>query len=122
MTHLRFFKYIAVGVVSAALYVGLTVALSKVFGSASFVITASSFVIATVVNYLLHYWLTFQSSEQHLKVGVRFGLLVAFGALASGLVNTGLISIGLSVLVSSTVFAVLWALISYQLNARFVFQ
>ncbi len=121
-SHVRFFKYAFVGAISGALYVGLNVTLSGFAGSASFAITAGSFVIATLFNYLLHYWLTFQSTQRHLKAASRFTVLVAVGALASGAVNMTLVHMGLSIFVSSIAFVVLWAVISYQLTARYVFQ
>jgi putative flippase GtrA len=74
------FRYLSVGVVVVTIQFSLLSTLVELFHLNPTLASAISYVIATVVNYLLQYHFTFRSNHRHHVVFVRY-LLVTGAAL-----------------------------------------
>ena len=122
---MRIVRYFFVGAVAAAVDIGLFTVFARQLGYNYLVVAACTFVIATVVNYLL--------SVRHVfKSGARFGrsheVALVFAVSAIGLaINQGVLFVAVDKLrldlllgkILATGIVFLW---NYQLRANLVFK
>jgi putative flippase GtrA len=122
---MRIVRYFFVGAVAAAVDIGLFTVFARLLGYNYLVVAACTFVLATLVNYVL--------SVRHVfKSGTRFGraweVALVFGVSAIGLaINQGVLFVAVDklrwdlvlskILATGVVF--LW---NYQLRANLVFK
>lgn len=106
-------RYIAVGVLSLALFVGLSSTLSLI-GVPNALSSGASFLIVGTVNFSLHRFYTFQSSKLVSNSLALYVLLLGVNTLmASAFVHVSVDYFGLPVLIANLACAFVLAAITY---------
>ena len=122
----KLLRYIMSGGISYIVYSGLVLlshgfALSRTMET---LWTGFAYFLASVVNYFLHYYFTYQSTTNHMETFFKFWAVVIIGVLAlAALVWTlsDLVSEGLLLAVKLS-YAFVWPLVSMVLLSMFVFK
>lgn len=84
---MKFIKFVGVGGTATAIHYAILILLVELDWASAVTASAAGYVISSVVNYLLNYYLTFSSTARHSIATVRF-LIVASAGLA---INSALI-------------------------------
>ena len=122
---MRIVRYFFVGAVAAAVDIGLFTVFARLLGYNYFVVAGCTFVVATLVNYLLSVRHVFES-------GARFGrtgeVALVFAVSAIGLaINQGVLfvavdKLGLDLVLSKILATGIVFLWNYQSRANLVFK
>jgi len=99
--HCHFFRFCIVGVLTTLVYIFMGGVLTEEIHLSVVFATNTAFIIAVIVNYILHYSFTFKKQSNHTHSLPRFLITVSLG----GGVNTFIIWIG----VSELSFQLIWA-------------
>jgi putative flippase GtrA len=82
----RLVRFAVVGGIATAIQYALLILLVRGFGMAPTPASSIGFVLSAVVNYLLNYRFTFQSSRPHGPAAAKFGLLAGTGLLINAVI------------------------------------
>jgi putative flippase GtrA len=112
-----------VGVIGTAAHYVTLVFLVEVIGVAPVGATSVGFAVGALVNYVLNYRFTFQSSKPHLTAGSKFFLIaLATGLLNAFLVRTGVDVLGFNYLLVQVVATLFVFLANFLLNNIWTFK
>jgi len=119
------FRYLTSGGISYLVYAGILLS-GRYFPDTRLylsIVGLTAFVIANIVNYLLHYFFTYQSNNDHGITILKFSFVVIFGALGLVILITTLHSLisANALLALELVYALAWPVISAILLTFFVF-
>lgn len=96
----RFIRFTAVGGFATAIQYVLLIALVRGAGMAPTPASSIGFVLSAVVNYLLNYRFTFQSSRPHGPAATKFALLAGTGLLINAAIMHVLTGMGVHYLLA----------------------
>ena len=100
-THLsRFVRFALVGGIATAIQYALLILLVRGFAMAPTPASSIGFVLSAVVNYLLNYRFTFQSSRPHAPAMAKFGLLAGAGLLINAAIMHLMVTAGVHYLLA----------------------
>jgi len=86
--------------------------------------TSTTYLIANIINYILHYYFTYNADTAHSKTLLKFCAIVIIGAVVLAMivwVANGLLSETVLLLVKLG-YALIWPVISALLLSVFVFK
>lgn len=116
-------RFIVVGLVTAVIYYGFLVLAVELVGLGPVVASGICYVIAVVLNYLLHYHWTFTATAGHSVVINRYVLMLCGGfVLNSGVMYGGVSAMGWNYLLVQTAAIGLIASWNFILSSLWVFQ
>ena len=116
-------RFIVVGLVTALVYYGLLVFAVEVAGIGPVLASAICYVLAVVLNYLLHYHWTFTATAGHSVVVNRYVVMLCGGlVLNSGVMYSGVNTMGWHYLLVQTGAIGLITAWNFILSSLWVFR
>jgi putative flippase GtrA len=117
-----FLLYVAVGLLTLGVDVGTLLFLYEVVGSSLWWATTAGFWLSFVVNFLGNKYLTFSMRTGGSRQLLRYGVVVTFGYLANLAIVIGLVSVGLSALVSKLTAVAILVVVNFVVYRIWVFR
>jgi putative flippase GtrA len=117
-----FIRYVAVGLLSFAVDAGTLWLLYTVVGAALWLATSVGFWLSFTVNFAANKYLTFGLRVNGTRQLVRYAALVGANYLANLAIVTGLVALGLPVLVGKTVAVAVLTAVNYFSYRFWVFR
>jgi len=120
---LRIIRYLASGGIACIANFATLALLVEIFKVHPSIGSWTGFITGAVINYILQYYWTFQSSGDHLIVFSKFALAVT----ATSFLNTGIFWIsyhlfGVWYILSQMIALICVVPINFQINKRFTFR
>ncbi|WP_338665504.1 GtrA family protein [Pararoseomonas sp. SCSIO 73927] len=107
-------RYGVVGIASVVLYVAVSSLLHRVLSIEPVLANAAGYAVATVANYLGHYYWSFDTKRSHADASWRFLAVVVAGLVLNSVYAAMLVNLtDLPVEVIALSFAVLWPMVSF---------
>jgi len=82
----NFIKFVGVGGVATAIQYGLLIILVELTNANVVMLSAISFVVSAIFNYLMNYYFTFESDAKHGVASAKFTLVATCGLLLNTLI------------------------------------
>lgn len=90
----KVFRYIVVGVIGTATHVGALVLLVEIFYMDPVLSSTLGFILTVIVSYILNYFWTFESSQNHIIALSRYVIVSVTGLL----LNVGIMHLTVNIL------------------------
>jgi putative flippase GtrA len=122
---MRIVRYFFVGAVAAAVDIGLFTVFARLLGYDYFIVAGCTFIVATLVNYLLSVRHVFASGARFgrsLEVGLVFAVSAIGLAINQGVMFVAVERLGLDLVLSKILATGIVFLWNYQSRANFVFK
>lgn len=91
---IKFLRFVGVGTLATAIQYVILIVLVRLEVSSPTIASATGFMISGIINYLLNYHFTFRSQRAHIQAASRFAAVAAMGLI----LNTGVMALGVNVL------------------------
>jgi len=117
-----FVRYVAVGLISFAVDAGTLWFLYTVVGTALWLATSAGFWLSFTVNFAANKYLTFGVRANGSRQLVRYAVLVGANYLANLAIVTGLVALGLQVLVGKIIAVAVLTVVNYFSYRFWVFR
>ena len=116
-------RFGVVGIVSTAVYLLLSISLTKLNIADPFLSSILAILVSFVISYLGHYAFTFKVSGSHTKYFPRFGATqIAIFVMLSGLSGILFKMTFLDPIIINCGIAIVWPVLSFLLNKKWAFK
>jgi putative flippase GtrA len=117
------YRFVVVGGVTALFYYAVLVLLIEVLGAPVMPASAAGYLLAVLLNYLLHHRWTFRSTAAHGTALARFALMLALGFVVNLLVmGFALNTLSLHYLLAQTLAIAVIATLNFAMSSLWVFR
>ena len=107
-------RFVVVGTLSVAIYVGGAALLHRALGMGPEIANVIAYLAATLVNYVLNFYWSFQTNRSHQAALWRYILLLAFGVVLNTLYVSAMLALfSMPLELAALSFMVLWPFFSF---------
>lgn len=118
----HFSKYAVVGILTLLIYITLTFSLERFYEVNILASSSGAFSIATVFNYLMHYYWTYNTQRSHKSASVMYLITVGLGFFYNlTIVEVCGVILNVSEYFGVVTFSLSWPIISYLMMRKNVF-